>query len=65
MIFQFLRQNFCQKHFESVSFERRKILKTSIFLIKALSTFCGISVDILTCHDFLPLYFYSKIGSIL
>jgi len=65
-IFQFLRQNFCQKHFESVPFEKRwKILKKSIFLIKTLSTFCGISVNILNCHNFFPLHFYSKIGSIL
>jgi len=34
-------------------------------LIKALSNFCEISVNILNCHDFFPLYFYSKIGSIL
>jgi len=33
--------------------------------MKALSTFCGISVNILNCHDFFPLYFYSRIDSIL
>ena len=50
-IFQILRQNFCQKHIKSVPLERQKILKKSIFLIKALSTFCGISVNISNCHD--------------
>jgi len=58
--------SFCQKHFESVPFERRrKILKKLKFLIKALPTFCGISVNILNCRDFFPLYIFSKIGIIL
>jgi len=54
------------KAFWSVPFERRrKILKKFIFLIKALSSFCGISVNTLNYDDFFPLYFYSKNDSIL
>jgi len=50
-----------QKHFESVPFERRrKILKKSIFLINALSTFCGISVNILNCQRFISSVFTRK-----
>jgi len=56
-IFKFLRQNICQKHFESTIGKKGKNPKKSIFLIYALPMLCGISVNVLNYHDYLYFYF--------
>jgi len=63
--FSFYAKTFAKSIFRVYHSTKAKNPKKSIFLIKALSTFCGISFNILNCHEFFPLHFHSKIGSIL